>query len=44
MIRTSACGRMIRRIRRAGDMLSASAASHWPFGTDWIAPRTISAP
>ena len=31
---SSACGRMIRRMRLAGDMLSASAASHWPRGTD----------
>ncbi len=39
-----AWGKMIRRIRVIGDMLSASAASYWPLGTAWMAPRTTSAP
>ena len=39
-----ACGRMIRRMRREGVMLSAIAASYWPRGTASIAPRTTSAP
>ena len=42
--RTSAWGRMTRRMRCAGDMLRAIAASYWGFGTARIAPRTASAP
>ena len=39
-----ACGKMIRRMRVNGDILSAKDASYWPRGTDWMAPRTTSAP
>jgi len=39
-----ACGQMMRKSRRAGERLSATLASHWPFGTALMAPRTTSAP
>src|SRR3954449_5598252 len=35
----AACGRMIRRSASRRDMPIMCAASHWPFGTDWIAAR-----
>ena len=41
---TNAWGRMTRHMRLRSVMLSATAASHWPFGTARIAPRTSSAP
>ena len=39
-----ACGSTTRRSRTAAGMLSASAASYWPPGTERSAPRRISEP
>ena len=39
----AACGRMIRRSASGRDIPIMCAASHCPFGTDWIAARITSA-
>ena len=44
IIRTTACGRMIRLSASRRLMLRAMVASHWPRGTASTAPRTTSAP
>ena len=44
IIATKAWGKMIRRNIWPWLMLRAVDASHWPRGTDWMAPRTTSAP
>ena len=43
MITRIACGKMIRRKVRARVMPSAWAASLWPYSTDRMPARTISA-
>ncbi len=43
MMQRSACGRTIRRSVCSRCMPSASAASVWPWSTEAIPPRTISA-